>query len=228
VEGRVRRATFDEPEPGEAARAEDLGVEDSGVAATVRDVEVRAARPSEQSVIEAVVAAAFGEEVDGDVVRMVRALDAHGATRISLVADDDGIGGHVQLSRAWIDSRSRLVDALMLTPLSVVPERQRRGVGTRLVAEALARADEFGVAAVFLEGDWAYYGRRGFVSAVSLGLLRPSQRVPEPAFQVATLSRYEPWMTGQVIYPDAMWDTDSVGLRDPRLAEVEQQVRSIG
>ncbi len=200
----------------------------AGSTATVPEVEVRAARPSEQSAIEAVVAAAFDEQADGPVVQMMRALDASGATRISLVADDDAIVGHVQLSKAWIDARSRLVDALMLTPLSVVPTHQRRGVGTRLLEAALARANGMGVAAVFLEGDWTYYGRRGFVSAVPLGLIRPSLRIPEPAFQVATLSRYEMWMTGQVVYPESMWDTDSVGLRDPRLVTIEDQVRTNG
>ena len=190
-------------------------------------MEIRAAHPSEQSTIEAVVAAAFEEEPDGLVVQMVRALNLAGATRISLVAThDERIVGHVQLSKAWIDARSRLVDALMLTPLSVLPERQGQGAGTRLVEEALRTADEMGVAAVFLEGDPGYYGTRGFVSAASLELLRPSLRIPEPAFQVATLSCYESSMTGHVIYPESMWDTDSVGLRDPRLATIENALSS--
>ncbi len=75
----------------------------------------------------------------------------------------------------------------MLTPLSVVPTHQLRGVGTHLLEAAVAHANEMG-AAVFLEGDWTYCGRRGFVSAVSLGLLRPSLRIPEPAFQGVTLT----------------------------------------
>jgi putative acetyltransferase len=189
-------------------------------------MEIRAAHPSEQAAIETVVAAAFEESADGPVVQMIRALDASGATRISLVAFDDRIVGHVQLSKAWIDARSRLVDALMLTPLSVVPERQRQGLGTRLLEHALRTADELGVAAVFLEGDRAFYGKRGFVRSASLQLLRPSLRIPEPAFQVARLSRYESWMTGHVIYPESMWETDSVGLRDPRLATIEAALNS--
>ena len=193
---------------------------------TVLVVEVRSAQPSEQAAIEAVVAAAFEEDVNGPVVSMVRALDAAGVTRLSLVAYDDGVVGHVQLSRAWIDARSRLVDALMLTPLSVVPERQRRGIGVHLLRESLRRADESGAAAVFLEGDPNYYGTRGFVSATSLDFLRPSRRIPDAGFQVATLSRYERWMNGQVVYPQAMWETDSVGLRDPRLASVEERMDS--
>ena len=177
-------------------------------------MEIRAARAADESAIEAVVARAFAEEADGRVVRMIRALNETGATQISLVADDDGIVGHVQLSTAWIDARARLVDALTLTPLSVVPERHRQGIGKRLLEEALKAADERGAAAVFLEGDPAYYSRRGFISAASLNLLRPSLRIPEPGFQVATLSSYEDWMTGYVIYPDALWKTDMVGLRD--------------
>jgi putative acetyltransferase len=189
-------------------------------------VNIRAARPSEQQTVDAVVASAFEEDVDGRVVRMIRALDASRATRISLVADEGVVIGHVQLSRAWIDARQRVVDALMLTPLSVAPGRQRQGVGTALLAAALDVADRSGVVAVFLEGDPNYYGRRGFVPGASRHFTRPSLRIPQPGFQVATLSRYERWMTGQVVYPDAMWETDMVGLRDPLLATIEQTLPS--
>ncbi len=185
-------------------------------------MEIRAAHAADMSLIETVVARAFGEEPDGRVVRMIRALNETGATQISLVADDDGIVGHVQLSTAWIDARARLVDALTLTPLSVAPERQRQGIGTRLLEAALNAADQHGAAAVILEGDPAYYSRHGFTSCTSLNLLRPSLRIPEPGFQVATLSSYENWMTGYVIYPDALWKTDMVGLRDPHLASIAE------
>ncbi len=193
---------------------------------TVVGMQIRAARASDQPAIETVVATAFGEGPDGRVVKMIRALNQTRATRISLIADDDGIVGHVQLSKAWIDARKRLVTALMLTPLAVVPERHRQGIGTRLVEEALKAAEQMGVTAVFLEGDPNYYGRRGFVSGASLEFVRPSLRIPGPGFQVSTLSRHEPWMTGYVIYPDAMWETDTVGLRDPQLAIIENALNS--
>jgi len=174
---------------------------------------LRAAQPSDRPAIEAVVAAAFEPE-GAHVVAMVRALDTSRATRISLVADDDGeLVGHVQLSRAWVDARERLVDVLMLTPLSVLPARQRRGVGSALVEAALAAANSWPAAAVVLEGDPRYYGARGFSPASSYGLQRPSERIPAPAFQAAPLATHESWMTGRVVYPDAMWETDAVGLR---------------
>jgi putative acetyltransferase len=32
---------------------------------------------------------------------------------------------------------------------------------------------------------------------------------------VIELPRFEPWMTGTLVYPEAFWRHDSVGLRDP-------------
>jgi len=187
------------------------------------DVDIRASGADDWVAIETVVAAAFTEEPDGRVVRMLRALDATGAARASLVAVDDHghVVGHVQLNRSWVDARPALVEVLVLSPLSVAPDRQGEGIGTALVHAALAAAEDVGAVAVFLEGDWGYYGRRGFRAAGPLGFGRPSPRIPDPAFQVALLHAWEPWMVGPVVYCDAFWSTDCVGLRDPRLTEVE-------
>lgn len=182
----------------------------------------RAATSDDQAAVEAVVAAAFGEEPDGHVVRMVRALDASGATRASIVAvADEDVVGHVQLSRSWIDARPALVEVLVLSPLSALPPEQGRGIGTGLIGAALAEAERLHSPAVFLEGAPGYYGARGFAAAGALGFTRPSVRIPEPAFQVALLAGHQEWMIGQLIYPEAFWATDTVGLRDPVLGEIE-------
>lgn len=188
-------------------------------------MEIRDVTPAEERTAEGVVAAAFGEPVDGRVVQMVRALQAGGAARVSLVAvADDELVGHVGLSRGWVDARRELVEVLVLSPLSVRPDRQGQGVGTALIAAALEAADGRGAPAVFLEGSPEYYGRRGFRYAAALGFEPPSVRVPVPGFQVALLSSYEPWMAGRLIYPEAFWTTETVGLRDPELEQVEAQI----
>ncbi|WP_200834664.1 GNAT family N-acetyltransferase [Amycolatopsis alkalitolerans] len=70
---------------------------------------------------------------------------------VSLVAEMEGqVAGHVMLSAGRLDAPRRLVDVYVLSPLGVLPEFQRRGIGTRLVAAALAAAH--GVPLVFLEG----------------------------------------------------------------------------
>ena len=190
-------------------------------------MQIRSVVPAEEPAAEAVVAAAFGEPPDGRVVQMMRALRASGAARASLVAVvGEELVGHVGLSRGWVDARRELVEVVVLSPLSVRPGLQRHGVGTALVTAALETAGDLGAPAVFLEGSPDYYGRRGFGSASALGFDRPSIRIPDPGFQVALLPSYQPWMVGRLIYPEAFWTTDTVGLRDPELERVEAQIAS--
>ena len=173
-------------------------------------MEIRNVMPAEELAAEEVVSAAFGEPPDGRVVQMMRALQTSGAARASLVAVVD----------------DELVEVVVLSPLSVRPDLQCHGVGTALLAAALQTAGDRGAPAVFLEGSPQYYGRRGFSSASALGFERPSTRIPDPGFQVALLSSYQPWMVGRLIYPEAFWVTDTVGLRDPELERVEAQIAS--
>jgi len=115
---------------------------------------------------------------------------------------------------------------LVLSPLSVAPAHQGRGVGTALVAAAIAEAQRLGAPAVFLEGSPDYYGRRGFEAATPSGFTRPSTRIPEPAFQVALLDGHEPWIAGALVYCEPFWSHDCVGLRDPELSRIEQMFES--
>ena len=74
--------------------------------------------------------------------------------------------------------------------------------------------EDRGVPLVFLEGPPDYYRRVGFVPALDQNFRKPSLRIPDPAFQVRMLPAYQPWMTGTLVYPQAFWDHDAVGLRD--------------
>ncbi|MGH9298581.1 MAG: GNAT family N-acetyltransferase [Acidimicrobiales bacterium] len=186
-------------------------------------MDVRFAKSGDREAIESVVASAFGGSHGRDVVEMVRGLDRSGVTRASLVAAEGEVVGHVQLSRGWIDTREELVEIVVLSPLSVAPSQQRQGIGTQLVNAALTEAALLGFPAVFLEGNWNYYGSRGFTNASERGFIRPSVRIPLRAFQVALLPGYENWMVGQLVYPEAFWVADAVGVRDPRLRAVEER-----
>jgi len=181
---------------------------------------IRAYRPADAAEVRTVVTEAFADH-GPEVAALVDDLRTTHA-RAELVAEaDDAVVGHVMLSRSWVDARRALVEVLVLSPLSVLPRRQGGGVGTALVAAAVDEARRLRAPALFLEGDPDYYSTRGFEAAAPRGFTRPSVRIPEPAFQVAVLDGHEEWMTGALVYCEPFWAHDSVGLRDPRLAQIE-------
>lgn len=193
--------------------------------------DVRPARAGDRPGVEQVIRAAFGAEEPGhgdEVVELWRELDESGLVRISLVAVvDDRVVGHVGVSHAWLDARRALVDVLLLSPLSVLPAQQSRGLGTALVKAAVAAGEQTGQPAMVLEGSPFYYGARGFDRGSTHGIVAPSDRTPDAAFQVALYGSWEEWMTGRVVYPDVWWRHDAAGLREPVLAELEERFRDL-
>jgi putative acetyltransferase len=179
---------------------------------------IRAERLEDHEAVREVHRQAFG---DGErVPTLVDALRAAqtSLSSLSLVATvDELVVGHVMLSACRLDALPRLVDVGSLSPLGVLPQFQGQGIGTRLVADALAGADSLGIPLVFLEGSPYYYGKRGFADATKLGFRPPTLRYPPGTFQVAKLSSYEKWMTGTFVYSDVFWAQDCVGLRGERL-----------
>ena len=177
--------------------------------------QIRLENDDEHDVVRRVVAAAFGGERVPSLLDGLRESVAW--LGLSFVAEErDEVVAHVAYTRAWLDAPDRLVEVLVLSPLSVRPDRQRNGVGSKLVKDTMQLLEERDEPLVFLEGDPGYYSRLGFVSGEQLGFVRPSVRIPEPAFQVGTLTGYESSMTGALVYPDVWWRHDSVGLRPER------------
>jgi putative acetyltransferase len=177
-------------------------------------VELRAERAGEEQQIADVVERAFGERVVADLVAALRRSPdwVDGLSFVAVV--DGGVVGHILFSRSLLDAPRRLVDVLVLSPLSVAPEFQRRGIGSALIRFGLDQISRRREPLVFLEGSPAFYRRFGFQPGGGLGFRRPSLRIPEPAFQVVKHPSYEPWMTGTLVYSRVFWDLDCVGLRD--------------
>jgi putative acetyltransferase len=133
---------------------------------------------------------------------------------LSLVAEHEGqVVGHVMFTRCLLDAPRRLVEVQVVSPLAVAPEHQKQGIGSALIEDGLRIMAERQVPLVFLEGDPGYYGRLGFLPGGGQGFRKPSLRIPDAAFQVMRLPRYEPWMTGTMVYSEPFWRHDAVGLR---------------
>ena len=170
-------------------------------------------RADEFDVVRTVSIAAFDEPAIGD---LLDALHDSWAWQddLSFVAElKVGVVGHVLYTHAIVDSPTRLEDVLVLSPVGILPELQQMGLGTRLITETLVALDARGTSAVFLEGHPNYYPRFGFEPAGPLGFIKPSLRIPDAAFMVKRLSKFDPSLSGTLVYPDAFWRTDSVGLR---------------
>jgi putative acetyltransferase len=180
-------------------------------------MELREELPGDKESVREIHLRAFGDHglVVADLVDTLRETITP-KDGLSLVAGHDGkIVGHVMFTRSLLDAPRRLVEVHVLSPLAVIPNYQKRGIGSALVRKGLNALARRAVPLVFLEGDPGYYSRFGFAPGCDLGFRKPSLRIPDGAFQVIRLPEYEPWMTGTLVYAEPFWRHDSVGLRDP-------------
>src|SRR5205814_8811744 len=110
---------------------------------------------------------------------------------------------------AWTDADGG--EIMQLDPLGGYTDSKREGVGGALVRHGVDAVNACREPLVILEGAPALYRRFGFERASDHGILRPSDRIPEAAFQIRLLDAYDPGLTGTIEYPSAFWETDSVG-----------------
>lgn len=159
---------------------------------------IRRERPEDVDAIRGVTAAAFQDaphsapavEPGGDPgeATLVTWLRGHSSwmPQLSLVAvEADTVVGHVVTTRAIVGGRQ----ALGLGPLSVLPQRQRLGVGSALMHAVLGAADAMDEPLVALLGDPAYYSRFGFAPARELGVVAPDEAWGD-YFQARALTAY--------------------------------------
>ena len=126
-------------------------------------------RPSDVWARERLLDEAFGSARHEKTVERLREgrLPARG---LSLVAKDgEDLVGTLRL---W-HIQAGDVPALLLGPLAVAKACRSRGLGRKLMAEALLRAASAGHKAVLLVGDAPYYEPFGFSRRHTLGLSLP-------------------------------------------------------
>ena len=135
-------------------------------------IQLRHETADDIAAIEAVTTAAFADAPHTSHTEqfIVRALRAANELTLSIVAEEHGrVVGHVALSPVTIthEHRRKTEGWYGLGPISVLPPRQGRGIGSRLMEQALSELRAMQAAGCVLLGDPTYYTRFGF-QALSL------------------------------------------------------------
>lgn len=161
---------------------------------------IRQEEARDHSTVYFLVKRAFetAEHTDGNEHELVNALRKSRAyiPGLSLVAEMDGkLVGHILFTRAEAGGAA----VLALAPLSVLPEYQRRGVGTALIREGHRIANELGYGYSIVLGSETYYPRAGYLPADTFGIKAPFD-VPRENFMACKLSEDAPAVQGTVRY----------------------------
>ena len=135
---------------------------------------IRTAAPRDRADLLEITRLAFGEE---ELRPLVERLLGHDGAMCLVTAGPGAPEGYVIFTPCRIlpDDGSEAADVMLLGPLAVAPDRQRRGLGAALVRAGLARLETAGFDAALVLGDPAYYGRFGFEPAT----VRPPFPLPE-------------------------------------------------
>ena len=161
----------------------------TGVPTGSMQIDIRNESAGDLPAITALIVAAFSaaphsshtEQFIVDALRRSRQL------AVSLVAAaDEALVGHVAVSPVSITDGT--CDWFGLGPVAVAPGYQRRGIGTRLVYEALDLLRERGAGGCVVLGEPGYYGRFGFRSSPDLVL----PDVPAEYFQALPFGASRP------------------------------------
>jgi putative acetyltransferase len=148
---------------------------------------IRREQPQDISTIREVNKRAFGQEQEALIVDKLR---ENCDSILSLVAiADDQVVGHILFSPAVIEGENGRLLGTGLAPLAVLPEYQKRGIGSELVQAGVARIREGGCPYIIVLGHPEYYPRFGFEPASRFGISSEWEVADDEAFMILILNR---------------------------------------
>lgn len=153
-------------------------------------IEIRQELPEDVAAIREVNRLAFGQDQEAN---LVDALRDNGASLLSLVATLDGqIVGHIMYSPITVGDETgssvtgSSATGAALAPMSVLPEHQHHGIGSKLVEAGTRHLRNAGLPFIIVLGHPTYYPRFGFQPAANFGITC-EWPVPSEAFMVLVL-----------------------------------------
>lgn len=145
-------------------------------------IPIRTERPEDGPHIEALLDRAFGSDRKKRPSYQLRE-DSRPVQSLCFVAEAESrILGAI---RHWPVRIGEARPALLLGPIAVDPDHERRGIGRSLVETALDAAAAEGHAAVVAVGTPAFLGRFGFAAAARYGITLPALAEPRRLLALA-------------------------------------------
>ena len=121
---------------------------------------IREAQESDLEEVFNLIHSAFGNRAESDLVKQ---LISDGDVLINLLVESlDIIIGNVVVSKITMEPDIGLFCG-GVAPVSVVPDQQSSGVGSKLMTAVINESKKTGMDALFLLGDPNYYKRFGFI-----------------------------------------------------------------
>ena len=158
-------------------------------------MKIQKATDSDLPAALAVEQAAFGSNVEGELVRnLLEDPSAQPALSLLAFIDDEPVG-HVLFTRLRLDPAPSLKLSI-LAPLAVVPAKQKQGIGSALVKHGLQVLTRDGTDLVFVLGHIEYYPRLGFKPAGPQGLIAPYP-IPEKVADAWMVQELRPGVLGK-------------------------------
>ncbi|MBW4669719.1 MAG: N-acetyltransferase [Cyanomargarita calcarea GSE-NOS-MK-12-04C] len=144
-------------------------------------LDVRPETDKDISNIRQTIIDAFAEVKVASLVEAIR-NSPNFIPELSLVAAENGeVLGHILFSRIIIAAHEQSIPALALAPLAVTPNRQRQGIGSKLVEAGLSKCRELDHSIAVVVGNPSCYQRFGFQTANKFNL-HSSLPFPDEAF----------------------------------------------
>ena len=149
---------------------------------------------------------AFEQGNEGGLVESLRKNEKY-VSDLSLVAEIDGaIVGHILFFPIKIISQKEEYEVLSLAPMSVLPNYQKMGIGSKLIEYGIKAAKKDGYGSIIVLGYSDYYSRFGFVPASTFGI-KPPFEVPDDVFMALELLQSSlKGKQGTVEYPEEYSD----------------------
>jgi predicted N-acetyltransferase YhbS len=139
---------------------------------------------------------------EGQLVEKLRKAPTF-VEELSLVAELEGkVVGHILFTPIVIDNGEQQFHSLILAPVSVLPEFQKKGIGSQLIGAGHQKSKELGFQSAILLGHPEYYPRFGYKPASTWGIKTQLPLPSDDVFMAVELTEGAlSKVSGMVVFP---------------------------